>query len=260
MTPWRVPAARLRQPLTARDSPVRSVLLVALTFLVLLALNGVLFLRYQHSGEGAEVFTDPSRALPSFGLSGSRKGGVRGGGTSGAAIVSDVSIGAGGVLTASQRVAFDHPVRTVVLTLTPQSTTVGGGMFDPRIVNLRILTNHHPPISVSQAVGPGASVSVNLPAGTRQLSIVYQAHGSVRRSAPSSSHRAAALVTPLSIRSAAGARTTLHVRGTNVTNVGCIRPDGSALTCGSQTADGWTVTRAPDEQHVAVIAQLNLRR
>jgi hypothetical protein len=52
---------------------------------------------------------------------------------------------------------------------------------------------------------------------------------------------------------------TLHIAGDKVTNIGCTKPDGTSQSCGSESPDGWTVTRTPQQQRDAVIAQLDLQ-
>jgi hypothetical protein len=68
-----------------------------------------------------------------------------------------------------------------------------------------------------------------------------------------------ALVTPLTLASTSGLTSTLHIGGDNVTNIGCTKPDGTSQSCGSESSDGWTVIRTPQQQRDAVIAQLDLQ-
>jgi hypothetical protein len=150
-------------------------------------------------------------------------------------------------------------VSSVTLAVPKQAATAGGGAFDPRIGNLQILMGDRSPLNVSQSLRPGTSVTVRLPAAATRLDVVYVAYHAVVRNEPSSAHRAAALATPLTLSPSSGVTSTVHIVGDNVTNVGCTAPDGSSQTCGSESSNGWTVTRTPQHHGDAVIAQLDLQ-
>jgi hypothetical protein len=239
--------AKLVYPPVAEERPSsRPVLAVALLALLLLVAVGVLLIRQGLSS------SDSTTGSGSIAQSAS--------GSAGAKVNEEVSFGPGLVVSESQHVVFDQPVSSVTLTVPKQAAIAGGGAFDPRIGNLQILLRDGSPVSVRQSIHTGTKVIVDLPAKTTSLDVVYVAYRSVVRSQPSSQHRAAALVTPLTLTPSAGMTSTLHINGRNVSNIGCISPSGVAKFCGSQSSAGWTITRGPGQQNVAVIAQLDLRR
>jgi hypothetical protein len=239
--PAAAPAARLVYPPVAEERPSsRPVLLTAFAALVLLVAAGVLLVKHGQS----------SSAGPATSSAGSK---------SAAALVSQVSFGPGLVLNGSLHVVFDKPVSSVTLAVPKQAAIAGGGEFDPRIGNLQILMGDGPPMNVQQSLRPGTSVTVTLPAAGTRLDVVYVAYHAVVRSKPSSQHRAAALVTPLALTSAPDLTSTLHIDGDHVTNIGCTKPDGTSQSCGSESSDGWTVTRTPQQRSDAVIAQVDLQ-
>jgi hypothetical protein len=241
VVPSTASAARLVYPPVAEERPSsRPVLVIAFAALVLLVAAGVLLVRHGQS-------SSPGPATSSAGSK------------STAAVVSQVSFGPGLVLSGSQHVVFDKPVSSVTLTVPKQAAIAGGGEFDPRIGNLQILMGDGPPMNVRQSLRPGTSVTVTLPAAVTRLDVVYVAYHAIVRSAPSSQHRAVALVTPLALTSTSELTSTLHIAGDNVTNIGCTKPDGSSQSCGSESSDGWTVTRTPQQQRDTVIAQLDLQ-
>jgi hypothetical protein len=241
--PVQVPPPLVYPPVAEARPSSRPVFAVAFAALLLLVALGVLLVR-----QGMTNDSDTA-ALASSTPSATR-----------ADVISEVSFGPGLVLSESQQVVFDHPVSTIALTVPKLATTVGGGAFKPRIGNLQILVGNGSPINVPQSLHAGASVTVHLPAATSRLDVVYVAYNSVVLSKPSSQHRAAALVTPLTLTPTVGMTSTLHIDGSNVTNIGCTSPDGTSTTCGSQSAQGWMVTRGPSQQDLAVIAQLNLKK
>jgi hypothetical protein len=237
--------ARLVYPPVAEERPSsRPVLVTALAALVLLVAAGVLLVRHGQSSSAGPA------AAPATSTVGS-------GGT--ADVVSQVSFGPGLVLSETQHVVFDKPVSSITLAVPKQAATAGGGEFDPRIGNLRILMGDGPPMNVRQSLRPGTSVTVRLPAAGTRLDVAYVAYHAIVRSEPSSQHRAAALVTPLTLTPTSGLTATLHIAGDNVSNIGCTKPDGTSQSCGSESSDGWTVTRTPQQQSDAVIAQLDLQ-
>jgi hypothetical protein len=237
--------ARLVYPPVAEQRPSsRPVLITALAALVLLVAAGVLLVRHGQSSS-ADPATGPTEPTSA---------------SAGAAdVVSQVSFGPGLVLSESQHFVFDNPVSSVTLAVPKQAATAGGGEFDPRIGNLQILMGDGAPMNVRQSLRPGTSITVTLPEAGTRLDVVYVAYHAIVRSEPSSQHRAAALVTPLTLTSSSGLTSTLHITGDHVTNIGCTAPDGTSQSCGSESADGWTVTRTPQQQRDAVIAQLDLQ-
>jgi hypothetical protein len=237
--------ARLVYPPVAEERPSsRPVLIAALIALVLLVAAGMLLVRHGQSSSAGPT-TGPAISTASS--------------ASAAEVVSQVSFGPGLVLSESQHVVFDKPVSSVTLTVPKQAATAGGGEFDPRIGNLQILMGDGPAMNVRQSLRPRTSVTVPLPTAASRLDFVYVAYHSIVRSEPSSQHRAAALVTPLTLTSGSGVTSTLHIAGDNVTNIGCTKPDGTSRSCGSESSDGWTVVRTPQQQRDAVIAQLDLQ-
>jgi hypothetical protein len=239
----RVPPTLVYPPVAEARPSSRPVFAVAFAALLLLVAIGVLLVR-----QGINNDSDAS-----VGPGASTSAGTR------SEVISEVSFGPGLVLSESQNVVFDQPVSTITLTVPKLAATAGGGAFDPRIGNLQILVGSAAPINVAQSLHAGTSVTVHLPAATSRLDVVYVAYHAVVRSKPSSQHRAAALVTALTLTPNTDMTTTLHIDGSNVTNIGCTSPDGISQTCGSESAKGWTVSRRPQQQDQAVIAQLDLR-
>jgi hypothetical protein len=238
------PARLVYPPVTEERPSSRPVLITALAALVLLVAAGVLLVRHGQS----------SSADPASGPATSPTGSA-----TAADVVSQVSFGPGLVLSESQHLVFDKPVSSVTLAVPKQAATAGGGEFDPRIGNLQILMGDGPPMNVRQSLRPGTSTKVTLPEAGTRLDVVYVAYHAIVRSEPSSQHRAAALVTPLTLTSSSGLTSTLHIAGDNVTNIGCTKPNGTSRSCGSESPDGWTVVRTPQQQADAVIAQLDLQ-
>jgi hypothetical protein len=239
------PARLVYPPVTEERPSSRPVLVAAFAALVLLVAVGVLLIR---NGQGSAEDPDPAGTVT-----------VPSGDTQVATVVSQTSFGPGLVLSESQHVTFDQPVSSLTLAVPKQAATVGGGAFDPRIGNLQVLLADGPPMNVRQSLRPGTSVTVKLPAASSQLDVVYVAYHAVARSVPSSQHRAVALVTPLTLTPTSGVTSTLHITGDNVTNIGCTTPDGTSQSCGSESSNGWTITRTPEHQGDAVIAQLDLQ-
>ncbi|MDX6319762.1 MAG: hypothetical protein QOD35_3162 [Nocardioidaceae bacterium] len=239
------PPARLVYPPVAEERPSsRPVLITALAALVLLVAAGVLLVRHGQSSSGDPASGPATSATGSAGA---------------ADVVSQVSFGPGLVLSESQHFVFDKPVSSVTLAVPKQAATAGGGEFDPRIGNLQILMGDGAPMNVRQSLRPGTSTTVTLPEAGTRLDVVYVAYHAIVRSEPSSQHRAAALVTPLTLTSSSGLTSTLHIAGDNVTNIGCTKPDGTSQSCGSESPDGWTLVRTPRQQADVVIAQLDLQ-
>ncbi|MDX6367481.1 MAG: hypothetical protein QOK30_2557 [Nocardioidaceae bacterium] len=244
-TPAATSSARLVYPPVAEERPSsRPVLITALAALVFLVAAGVLLVRHGQSSS-ADPASGPATTTTSS--------------ASAADVVSQVSFGPGLVLSESQHFVFDKPVSRVRLAVPKQAATAGGGAFDPHIGNLQILMGDGAPMNVRQSLRPGTSITVPLPAAGTRLDVVYVAYHAIVRSEPSSQHRAVALVTPLTLASTSGLTSTLHIGGDNVTNIGCTKPDGTSQSCGSESSDGWTVIRTPQQQRDAVIAQLDLQ-
>jgi hypothetical protein len=237
--------ARLVYPPVVEERPSsRPVLVAAFIALLLLLAVGVILVRQGlSSASGADT----------------RTGSEGQAGAVGADVVSEASFGPGLVVSQSQHVVFSQAVSALDLTVPQQTTTVSGGAFHPRIGNLQVLLGDGAPINVRQSLYPGKTVTVDLPGPTTRLDIVYVAYGAVVRSQPSSQHRAIALVNPLTLSSHSDMASTLHIDGTNVTNIGCTWPNGASQSCGSESSHGWTVTRGAKQQDVAVVAQLDLQ-
>jgi hypothetical protein len=239
------PARLVYPPMPEPEPPSRPVLLVAAATLAILVVLGTLLIR-----NSADDTTPASSASNSVVLAARTS----------AKITAEISIAPRQVLTASQRVVFASPVTSVTLTMPEQATTVSGGIFNPRIGNLQILTGKADPLNVPTAPKAGKSVAVDLPYATNSVDIVYVAYGAIVKSQPSTAHRAVALATPLSVTSTKDVTSTLHVNGSNVTNIGCSDPNGAAKVCGTKSGNSWTVTLGPDERNWTVIAQLDLSR
>jgi hypothetical protein len=233
-------------PVTERRPSSWPVIIVAFLAVAALAALGYLLVRSGlDAGGPAESAIQPSTGS---GAVGSR---------SGEAVSSVVSLGPGKVFTASQHVVFGRPVDTVTFSVPAQSSAVGGGVFRPRIGNLQVLIPDRRPINVLAQVTSSSPVTVRLPTSVQSLNLTYVTYGAVHLSEPSSTHRAAALVTTLAVSPFAGV-TTIQVKGPDVTNIGCFSDDGTASSCGTQDADGWTVVRDSGDPHVAILAQINL--
>jgi hypothetical protein len=243
-TPGKPSPALVYPPVSERRPSSWPVIAIAFLAVVVLAALGYLLVR-----SGLNSGSSDSAIRPSTGSGAS--------GRAGEAVSSVVSFGPGKVLTASQHVVFGRPVDTVTFSVPPQSSAVGGGMFHPRVGNLQVLIAGHRPINVLAGVTPGTPVTVRLPAAVRTLDLAYVAYGAVHLSEPSSTHRAAALVTTLGVAPFAGV-TTVQVDGSDITNIGCFSDDGTASACGTQTSSGWTVVRDSSAPHVAIIAQVDV--
>jgi hypothetical protein len=234
-------------PVTERRPSSWPVIVVAFLAVAALAALGYLLVRIGHDASGsAESATQPST------------GPVAVGSPAGQAVSSVVSLGPGKVLTASQHVVFGRPVDTVTFSVPAQSSAVGGGVFRPRVGNLQVLIPDRRPINVLAQVTSSSPITVRLPTSVQSLNLTYVTYGAVHLSKPSSTHRAAALVTTLAVSPFAGV-TTIQVRGPDVTNIGCFSDDGTASSCGTQDADGWTVVRESGDPLVAILAQIDLQ-
>ncbi len=231
----RYPRASFKRPLAPY------VLLVALVFVVAALAVGIAVL-IRH-GPGGTRSTD---TLPAVAVS--RR----------ATINTEVGFGPKHVMTVSEHVELNRSVTSLRLTVPKWTTSVNGGEFHPSIKNFQVFLGDHPPLTVSRAVLPGDSLVVALPKSTRTFTLAYVASGAVRKSEPSSAHRALALVTLVTMRPAERITNTINVTSASVTNIGCFEPSGTAMTCGSETADGWTVTQGPSDQKTAIVAQLDL--
>ncbi len=242
------PSRPLTYPPVVEERPSsRPVILAAAAVVVALAAIGVVLVYIGRSdGESAQG----ARQAPST---------VVGSTTSSAAptVSSVVTFGAGRVLTATQHVVFPRPVDSLTVTVPRQFTRVGGGMFNPKIASLEVRLGDNAPIAVSGPLRPGNDVTIPLPSPQTELDLAYRTSGAVRISKPSSSHRAAALVTTLIVSPAHGS-SSVAVQGSNITNIGCFLADGTAQSCGSQTSDGWIVMRESGSPDMAIIAQLDL--
>jgi hypothetical protein len=228
-------------------------MLAAFGAVVVLAILGFFLIGHGLSGsDSAGSTVIPQTITPSIGTSAPVSG-------SGSAptVSSVVSFGPGLVLTATQHVAFNEPVHALTVTVPEETTQVGGGMFSPRIGNLQVLIPGHEPINVSAPLRPGSDVTIPLGTEVTSLDLAYVAYGAVHLSEPSSTQRAAALVTTLSVAPTAGINT-VTIKGHNVTNIGCFAMDGTAQSCGTQLADGWSVMRTSGDPDIAIIAQLDL--
>jgi hypothetical protein len=233
---------------------VRYVLLATLVGVVLLAVVGAVLLRHQLSDTtatdtlSASTVSKPSAPSRTSGATQSANVSIR----------TDVGLARGNIMTVAQHVRFDRPVATLRLAVPERSTSVSGGEFSPRVRNFHIVLSNHSPLRLHMTVKPGDEFTITLPHPASRFDLVYAALGAVRRSQPSSAHRALALVTLVTMSPADLVTNTIRFNGANVTNLGCIQPSGTAIACGAQTPDGWSVTQNPGEQDVAIVAQLDL--
>jgi glycosyltransferase involved in cell wall biosynthesis len=230
-----------------RQSRDRRMVLVALVATVLVAAGSMLVARDANrdfAGVGADSAAfEASAVLPGLGR---------------AMATSDVSFKSDLSVRASLQVRLDTPVREVTFSV-PDTREVAGGEFAPRVSNIRISLEQGRDIPVRDVLTPGAILEVDLPAATTRFQVIYRADEAIVRSKPSTTGRAAALATPLQVRTPAAMTTTLRLQGSSVLNMGCSLPSGAAEACGRTSTDGgWTVTHGPEEQDVAVLAQLDL--
>lgn len=244
---------RTRPSLVAEKRPLaRYLLLVALVGAVVLAVAGAVLIGTRSTDNlSASAAPRPSPApTQSPGAAGFATASIR----------TKVGFEPKKVMTVSQHVALDRPVTSLTLTVNKRMTSGGGGVFRPRINGLLITSANQPPLNVSRTIEPGDSFTIALPYPARRFTLAYAATGAVRRSEPSSAHRALAVVALVTIVTAEDTTNTINISGENVINIGCIEPSGTAVTCGSKTADGWTVTQKPADQETAILAQLDLYR
>jgi hypothetical protein len=158
---------------------------------------------------------------------------------------------------ASIRVRLDAPVRHITLSV-PDSRNIAGGIFQPRVSDIRISLGNGLHIPVPETLAPGAIRRIDLPEATDRFRIDYRADDAIVPSEPSTVGRAAALATPLQVRVPVAMMTTLRLMEGSVMNIGCSYPGGAAEACGRTASGGWMVTHEPEEQDVAVLAQLDL--
>ncbi len=255
--PLRTPARRRPRHLAVgtQSSPVRYLLLAALIGMVAIVAGGAVLVRHNLSGNrstdslSASAVSNPSSAATQS---------ASGAGLPHAVIDTEVSFAPMQVMAVTQHVTLDRPVTSLRLTLPKWTRTVSGGEFHPLVKDFHVILGNQPPLRVHRTRKPGESFRVALPSPARRFDVVYAALGAVRRSEPSSAHRALALVTLVTMAPDDAVTNTIHFTGANVTNLGCIAPSGTAAPCGFGTADGWSVTQGPGEQRTAIIAQLDL--
>lgn len=233
-------------PIIEKDPPGRIVLLIAAVCVLLLAAGGFILLRTDIRRESS-LGSGGTATAPSSGR------------TVEAAVTSEISFGTGPFVTSSQHVVFDQPVSSITLSVPPRAATVMGGIFNPRIGSLRVLSGQATPFVVTTPPRLGRSVSIELASPTSQLDIIFVAAGVVVRTKPQqSSHRALALVTPLLVTPTPGAATTFHINSPHVTKVTCGSTGKALVACGRRSADGWTVgENAADSRGIVVVAQID---
>lgn len=241
-----------RPPGAAKRPLVRYLLLGALVGVLMLAVAGAVLIATRSTDT-----LSASASPPSTSASTQSPGPI---GLPVASIDTEVGFGPKRVTTVSEQVALDRPVASLTLTVNKAMTSVSGGVFRPRINSLLITSANQPPLNVSRTIEPGDRFTIALPHPARRFTLAYAASGAVRRSEPSSAHRALAVVALVTVVAAEDTTNTINISGENVTNIGCIEPSGTAVTCGSRTADGWTVTQNSGDQETAVLAQLDLHR
>jgi hypothetical protein len=176
-----------------------------------------------------------------------------------ATAVSQISFAPDLSVRAEQQVSLDAPVRRVRLSI-PSTDNLAGGIFRPELKGIRIVLADGTRMPVSAALLKGASLDVYLPRMVRQFDVRYRAADAVVLTEPSAAGRAVALVTPLRVMTSTAMTSKVNIVASDVLNIGCMRPDGSARACGRKVATGWTVTQRPARRHIAVVAQLNLKQ
>jgi hypothetical protein len=176
------------------------------------------------------------------------------------AVTADVTLGPGRVLVYSQHVVFDRPQSSITLTQPLQTISVAGNTFAPRMGGLQIVVGLAGPVSVPDTPSAGRSLTVRLPTQTSELDLRYVTNGAVVRSAGLAAYPASALLTPLTISPTQGDTTIVHFNAKHVTGITCTASGASSTPCGAKKIDGWTVTYGPDDQGMAVVAELDLRR
>jgi hypothetical protein len=175
----------------------------------------------------------------------------RGSATSEVSFRSDLSV------RASLRVKLDSPVRHITLSV-PDGRNVAGGIFEPRVSDIRISLGNGRYVFVTEVLAPGAIRRIRLPADADTFRVDYRADDAIVPSEPSTAGRAAALATPLKLQVPVAMETTLRLTESSVMNIGCLYPDGEAEACGRTTSAGWRVTHEDEENDVAVLAQIDL--
>jgi hypothetical protein len=173
-------------------------------------------------------------------------------------VTSEVSFGTGGAVAESQYVVFGEPVSSVTLTVPAGVESVSGRTFHPRIGNLQVLTGAGTPVTMTDSMGSGDSINVDLPSPSREVNLVYTAYRSIVRVSPASPNEVMALLTPLLVSPLSGATTTIHINDTGVTDVACLRGNGTQRSCGLSTVHGWTVKRGPAQLRSMVVAELEV--
>jgi hypothetical protein len=148
-------------------------------------------------------------------------------------------------------------VRHITLSV-PDSRHIAGGIFQPIVSDIRLAPGEGIDVHVQGKLEPGAVRRIRLPEATTRIRLDYRADNVIILSEPSTAGRAAALATPLQVRVPVAMRTTLRLKEGSVMNIGCSYPSGAAEACGRTISGGWTVTHEPQEQDVAVLAQLDL--
>jgi glycosyltransferase involved in cell wall biosynthesis len=174
-----------------------------------------------------------------------------------ASATSEVSFESDLSVRASLRVRLDAPVRHITLSV-PDSRHIAGGIFQPLVSDIRLAPGEGIDVHVQGKLEPGAVRRIRLPEATTRIRLDYRADNVIILSEPSTAGRAAALATPLQVRVPVAMRTTLRLKEGSVMNIGCSYPSGAAEACGRTISGGWTVTHEPQEQDVAVLAQLDL--
>ncbi len=215
-------------PVTERTPPGRLIIFVAINAVLLLAASGVLLVRDA---------VQSSRATPSSPV--------------GATITSQVSLGPGRIVTASDHIVFDQAVSSVHVLVPEPSLGVGRGSFTPRVDSLVIVNGNGDPVVGPPSLGPGASVTVDLPSPTRYVDMIYVAYGTVMPATPPSRKESLVLVTPLMVEPGPSSGTSVHIIGDGILSVGCLGPKSREAACGSKDGRGWTVS---DVTTAAVIA------
>jgi hypothetical protein len=171
---------------------------------------------------------------------------------------SDVTITGTGALDGVTHLVLEHPIPSLAVTVMTPSPGTSLSVYAPIISDLRVIADGQLIKSVDRALPSGGHVKLPLPPGTRTVDLSYHADGVVHRSEPSVQGRASVLVTPLIVQPTNDLYVSINIHSPYVSNTGCSSAGEAPVGCGTGTSDGWSVTSAPEQGAVDVIAQVTL--
>lgn len=146
-----------------------------------------------------------------------------------------------GIISVMASYSFEEGVNQFWLSVPPPSDAARDQRFAPSISGLRVSVPGRQVREISGRLGFGSRINVPIPADATEVSFEYLVDGVVVSSVPSTAGRAAALLTPLDVRSATRTVTTLVVEDSGVIGLGCQVDDSPVTACGSETDSGWQV-------------------